>query len=91
MRTIERNSESELEQKLLTRAAGIKALKRTFISQDQMIGIYGQERINVGYHPAKFGGLRHCGSRYMILVCHVNLHDRVIKGSCDFMVRSPSK
>ena len=44
----------------------------------------------ISYHPAKFGGHRHCGSGDMILV-YVILQDQVIKGSCDFMGRSPSK
>ena len=44
------------------------------------------------HHPAKFGGQRHCGSRYkMVLVCHVILQDHVIKGLCDFMGSSQSR
>ena len=41
---------------------------------------------------ANFGGHRHCGSRDIILlVCHVILQGYLIKGSCDFMSRSPSQ
>ena len=40
----------------------------------------------MSYHPAKFGGHKHSGSRYiMVLVCHVISEDQVIKGSCNFM------
>ena len=46
----------------------------------------------MSYHLAKFGGYRHCGSEdLMILVCHVILQDQVIKDSCDFMDKSPSR
>ena len=46
----------------------------------------------VNYHPAKFGGHRHSGSRDIIVfVCHVTLQDDVIKALNDFMVRSPSR
>ena len=46
----------------------------------------------VSYHPAKFGGHRHSGSRDIIVfVCHVTLQDDVIKALNDFMVRSPSR
>ena len=55
-------------------------------SQDDLIeGSFSQ-------HLAKFGGHRHCrGVDIMILVCYVTLQDHVIKGSCDFMARNPSK
>ena len=37
-----------------------------------VIWLYRREPIKVSYHPAKFGGHRHCGSGdIMILVCHV--------------------
>ena len=37
-----------------------------------------------------YGGHRHCGSGdLMVLVCHVILQR--VKGSCDFMGRSPSR
>ena len=40
----------------------------------------------------KFSGHRHSGSEdIMILVCHVILQDHLIKSSCDFMDRSPSR
>ena len=45
--------------------------------------------INVSYHPAKCGGHEHCGIGNMVLVCHVILQDGPIKGSCDFMGKSP--
>ena len=38
------------------------------------------------YHPAKFGGHRHCGTvDIMFLVCYMIEQDRVIEESCDFM------
>ena len=45
----------------------------------------------VSYHPAKFGGYRHCtsGDR-IILVYHMISHDHMIKESWDFMSKSPS-
>ena len=46
----------------------------------------------VSRHPAKFGGHRHCGTGdIMILVCQVVLQDQVIKGSCDFLGKNPSR
>ena len=43
------------------------------------------------HHPAKFSGHRHCGSGDItVLVCHMTLHDHVVKGLCDLMGRSPS-
>ena len=58
----------------------------------------------VGHHPVKFVYDRLCGSRgIMFLICHVIskghvnqvcqvlLQDHMIKGSCDFMGRSPSR
>ena len=49
------------------------------------------EPLKVCCHPAKFSGLRHCGSGdIMALVCHVILDDHVIKGLCNFKDESPS-
>ena len=46
----------------------------------------------VSHQAATFGGYRHCGSRdKMFSVCHVNFQDYVIKVSCNFMNRSPSR
>ena len=46
----------------------------------------------MSHHSAKFGGDRQSGSdNIMILVCHMILQDLVIKRSCDFMARSPSR
>ena len=54
--------------------------------------LYEEEPIKVSYHSAKFGGCRSCGSEdLMILVCHVILKGHMIKGSCGFMGRGPSK
>ena len=64
------------------------------ILQDHVIKesmwLYGQEPIKVNYHLAKFGGhwQRSCAD-IMILIYHMILQDLVIKGSCDFMARSP--
>ena len=53
---------------------------------------YTQKPINVSYHHAKFDGHMHCGiGDIMILACYVILKDHVIKGSCDFMSRNPSR
>ena len=50
------------------------------------------EAIKISYHPANFARHRNCSSGdIMIIVYHVILQDHVIKGSCDFMDRSPSK
>ena len=41
---------------------------------------------------AKFGGYRHCDSEnIMILGYHVISQDHIIKGSCDFIGRNPSR
>ena len=46
----------------------------------------------VSFQSASFGGYRHCSSEdIMILVCHVILQNRVIKGSCEFMGKTPSR
>ena len=46
----------------------------------------------MSYHPAKFGGHRHCDSwDIMVLTCHVMSQDHVIKGLCDFMGSVPSR
>ena len=51
-----------------------------------------RSNLNVCHHPIKFGGHKHCGSEDITaLLCHVISQDHVIKGSCDFMCRSPSK
>ena len=40
------------------------------------------ELIKVSYHPAKYGGYRHTGSRdIMVFVCHVILLNHLIKRS----------
>ena len=45
----------------------------------------------VCHDPAKIGGDRYCGSGVIkVLVCPLISQDQVIKGSCDFMGRSPS-
>ena len=53
--------------------------------------LYGLESIKVNYHPAMFGGHKHCGSEDMILVCHMILQDHEIKGSSDYMGKSPPR
>ena len=46
----------------------------------------------MSYHPTKFSGHRHSGSRdIMIFVCHVNLQNHVIRVLCGFMVRRTSR
>ena len=42
-------------------------------------------------HTTNFGGYRYCGQAdIIILVCHVS-KDHVIKESCEFIGRSPSR
>ena len=46
----------------------------------------------VNHISAKFGGDRHHNSGdIMLLVCHLVSHDHVIKESCEFVGRSPSR
>ena len=53
---------------------------------------YWQEPFKVGYHPAKSVSHRHSDNwDIVVLVCHVVSQDHVIKGSCDFIGRSPSR
>ena len=53
--------------------------------------LYGKETLKVSHHPTKFGGHRHGGSGdIVVLVYPVVLQDHLIKGSSDFMGRSPS-
>ena len=59
---------------------------------DRVMWLYRHEVSKVSYHPAMFGGHRHCGSgNIMILVCQVISQYNVIKGSCDLIGRSPSR
>ena len=51
-----------------------------------VLWIYKSEPVKVSYHPVTFGGYKHSGSRYvMVLVCHVISEDQVITRSCNFM------
>ena len=44
--------------------------------------------MKVSFHPARFGGHRHSGSRdILVFFCHVTLPDPEIKTLNDFMVR----
>ena len=53
---------------------------------------YWPETIKVRYHPAKFGGYRHSDSAdVMVLFYHVISQEHVIKASCDFTCKSPSR
>ena len=53
---------------------------------------YGQESIKANYHLVKFGGHRYCDSEGKnVLVCDVISYDHVIKGSFDFIGKSPSR
>ena len=48
--------------------------------------------LKINHHPTMFGGHRHCGNGdIMLLVCRVISQDSMIKRSCDFMGRIPSK
>ena len=52
--------------------------------------LHGWEFLEVSHQPAKFGGDMHFGGEdIMVLVSLVILEDHVIKGSCDFMRKSP--
>ena len=54
--------------------------------------LFGQEPIKASYHPPNFGDHSHCGSgTIIILVCHVISQNHVIKGSSEFLGRSPSR
>ena len=51
----------------------------------------GKDPVMVSQHPEKFHSHRHCGSEdTMVLVCHMILKENMIKGSSDFLGRSPS-
>ena len=72
--------------------------KRGFFSHDLVISngqsviwLYGYEPLKVHHHLPKSGGHRHYGTEDIIaLVCYLILQEHVIKGSCDYMVTSPS-
>ena len=56
------------------------------------MGLYGEKSLNVSHHPAKFCGHNHCGSGdTWFLVCHEISQGHMIKGSCDFIGRSPPR
>ena len=53
---------------------------------------FGMGPLMVSYQRAKFVGHEHCGSGHItVLVRHVILQEHVIKGSVNFMGRSPSR
>ena len=60
-------------------------------SQDHLIEgvirIYGWELLVVCHNPGKFGDHRHCDNGINVFNL---LHDRMIKGSCEFVGGSPS-
>ena len=48
------------------------------------------ELLKVSHHPGRFSGHTHCGiGDIIVLVCYEIWKDHVIKGSCDFIDRSP--
>ena len=54
--------------------------------------LYWLKPIRKSYHPGRFGGNKHCGSGYkMILVCNMILQDHLIRGLCEYTGRSPSR
>ena len=56
------------------------------------IRLYRQESLKVSHHTTKFVCDRHCGSgNKMSQFCHMILQNLVIRRSCDFMGRSPSR
>ena len=56
-----------------------------------VMGLHGWKPLTLGYHAAKFGGFRHCGSGYKtFLICHVISKGHIFKGLCDFKGGSPS-
>ena len=58
----------------------------------RIMQLHGQEPIKVSDGLAKCGSHMHFGSDdKIILVCHVILQDQVIKESCNFIRKSPSK
>ena len=65
------------------------------ISQDHMTkgsSNMGKSPFIVNDDPARFGGHKHYSSGdIMTLVCHMILQVHVMKGSRDFMGRSPSR
>ena len=47
--------------------------------------------LSASHHAAKFGNLRHCGSRKKtFLICHLISKTHMIKELYDFMRQSPS-
>ena len=53
---------------------------------------YGSESLKLSQDRAKFAERRHCDSEdIMVLLCQVISQDYVIKVSCHFMGRSPSR
>ena len=54
--------------------------------------IYGKELFKVTHDTTKFGDHRNCDiGAIMLIVFHMISEDHVIKGTCDFIGRSPSK
>ena len=52
----------------------------------------GRSSSRLNYQPAKIGGHNYSGSGdIMFLVCPVILQDHVIKVSCDFTGKKPSR
>ena len=66
------------------------------ILQDHVIkalyAFYSYEPKKVSYHSPRLDGHRHCGNGdIMVLAYYVISEDEAIKGSCDFMGKSPSR
>ena len=61
--------------------------------RDQSVAwLYCWKLLKVGHHPAKFGGHKRCVSGDIIVLdCRTILQSHMIKGSCGFMGRSPSR
>ena len=52
--------------------------------------LHGLESLKVSHKPANFGGDKDFGSEdIMVLVSLVILEDHVVKGTCEFMCKSP--
>ena len=57
----------------------------------KIMRLYEQEPLRVSHHPPTFCDHKQCGcGDIMVLVCRVIWHDHMIKGSYDFMSRTPS-
>ena len=67
-------------------------ISKTWWSKHQVTLWAGAHQVKLLSYPGKFGGNKNCRSEeIVVLICRAILQDHVIKWSCDFLDRRPSR